>query len=1582
MNDKEPTNVAAFLSSGREPLVSSPRTRVLQGLLEATFDQYMKALFRVLLKVRVSFALGGVSAGSFLDTLLSLEVGRAMSDRQGSGRYAHEEEAFDDHKVSGKTLVEALRASQDVMAEHYLKQGQWEMVGLVRALQLAPQQTQILLLQFDLEEEYHGVDATSLAMAVEGIGSMGVARRAAVEALYTQVCAAESALQAANVSSLTNASKSSQRNSVVPSLGLLRDLLAENTPQTPALDGMKDEWCHMVEQVVRGSSALSGTTGTSKKNRRGGSPTNTVTNGGVEPLIPRLMFQLWMTYWSIWSDATSEDGDFLATVKVVAGEARSRSLFATPQFASVVGSTPAIDLAPSASPQKYPRNAQEGKSVTEIFVTQLLQDLGQGSQYGDNGVGESGHNRDADPTANGSNAAMAIGGGSLHGENGEGTGTHRCPAPLGRRFDNPNREERGALQSTLQEEAAVLADLEQRLVPFLASLLDRPCACLSSLFLGAEHKMWPKVISLLRRLEWLWVDHNALHTLPSAICTLENLHFLDVSSNALSKFPPSIRCLQKLHTLRASGNFLCSVPDEMCELGALRELVLTSNKLRSLPQRLSNCAELRVLLLDNNELSGPCPTVISSLAKLHKLAFNNNKITSLPNDIGHCLKELRVLEAHSNSIQSLPTSLGNVDTLSVLLLHRNRIGPRIPEYVFSPGLGLEYLTLHCNLLEELPTDVFELPRLASLSVHSNRLKRFPNSLSQAMSLQELDAHSNHLTHRGFPSLLPRSLTSLSLYANKLTEIPKACIQIPFCVRDTGSDTDKHHTLEVLRLQRNVIHKIPNNIGDVKSLRCLNLARNKISEVPTSIGDMPVLTELFLEGNPLCDPLHDIVSNGRYQNQHEINLDKAIEKLLTGMTNESVMNEMAKLKEPPKLSKGDLLVDEDDGSTPPSPNAKNGGGNELSSVASMATTGTTHRRERHSTEAPSYETTALRHKSRYLGRVLRSLYAKYWELDGGSGVSRGPKVQFERTSLDEKQVEGCRRCFLRVAPTLSPVQLNSLLLNMVELATEGEEVVVTLGDRTEASSLPPIERIMFCLEKYLLSRASVAKDPTNAVIKWCRHAKRIRRYQSFRNDQHWTTQDEDHPMLLATATGGVNAHQRAAEEKSHFLSKSTPQPAPTSPGTTVREVVLSSTVPTSGTSKSTRSQQQHNHPRSVSATAVRGSSRYHNQLERNSKASVATNKLDTKQERQSRPRGSRSSKVSNPTSKRPLTEYVRDPVQPSREGVQARVSKEISELEKTLNRHEMQLTKMFSQGNPQARLQQLSQKLNEDGFPSRDFEHGRIRPPAHKGGATKKRTSEKSVVTSSAVKSKWERDKALAASLMQALAARSPTRQDGSDRVPISILPVGEDFAQLHTSALELRMSLSARILDLKAEVFVATGIEPTDQILLFKGRRLEDNATLHDCKMEARAQLRLIVGKTIDYTGNGDGNMIMNFASSRSGREGIPHKSALRSGGSRSAERIAPKEKEQVRFSTASPEVRTRPWTPFEDVRDMFYTEEEVTLFDISIARRPHVVFFVMMYALCLLSSFQVNYFRAEAERESMEMAMFEYAGEYEDAVT
>jgi hypothetical protein len=395
--------------------------------------------------------------------------------------------------------------------------------------------------------------------------------------------------------------------------------------------------------------------------------------------------------------------------------------------------------------------------------------------------------------------------------------------------------------------------------------------------------------------------------------------------------------------------------------------------------------------------------------------------------------------------------------------------------------------------------------------------------------------------------------------------------------------------------------------------------------------------------------------------------------------------------------------------------------------------------------------------------------------------------------------------------------------------------------------------------------------------------------------------------LATATGSDNT-QESTDVR--FLSTTMPQPAPTSPSTTVREAVISSTIPTSRKSKAKRSHQQRHERNGRSATAVRGSSRYYSQGSKKNNSLVTRNRSPKQQS------------VTN--ARRNRKEQKND-----RENIQTRVSKEISELEKALVRHEVQLNKMFSQGNPQARLQQISQNLHEKTL-SHGFDHGRVRPQ-------KKRASN---INASRATSKLAREKELATSLMQTLATGG-TRENQSDTVPLSILPVGEEFAQLQKAAFTLYIPLSAGIPDLKMKIFDAMGIDPDEQILLFKGRRLEDKATLSECKIEAQAQLRLITGRAIHYTGNDEMNGNEGFASS-----GIPYKSALRSGGSRSAERLAPKE--PVRFSTASPEVRTRPWTPFEDVRDMFYTEEEV------------------------------NNFRAEAERESMENAMFEYDGDYE----
>jgi hypothetical protein len=628
------------------------------------------------------------------------------------------------------------------------------------------------------------------------------------------------------------------------------------------------------------------------------------------------------------------------------------------------------------------------------------------------------------------------------------------------------------------------------------------------------------------------------------------------------------------------------------------------------------------------------------------------------------------------------------------------------------------------------------------------------------------------------------------------------------------------------------------------------------------------------------------------------------------------------------------------------------------------TNPTHRPSSVTKDAPSYETTALRHKSRHLGRVLQSLFDKYWATDGHGLLLAQPKVQFERTSLDQKQVEVCRRCLLRVAPTLSAVQQNALLVNLVLLATEGEEVVLTLGDRmgleggdAAHADLPAMERLVVSLENYVLSRQRHQTDPTNAVLKWCRNAKRVRRYQSYRQDPRWQNGagDEDDPMLLHAMGGvggrvpqrnfqngdgrngggaAVNASQRRTyEANGRLLSKTAPQRtmAPRFPPDPREE--MSATM-----------------PENASGTTTAKSSR------RNNRVQPPKQRLqDPGGGRTATSQGGGRGKANPKSSSAARGGSARKPKKQHRGpgDLQARVTEEISQLERALLRHEVQLNKM--QSDPQSRLQQMSQKLDEDtpattkggqrrGGPAaataHDFEYGRIRPQKKSG-----KKNARSAREATSDPKKRAREKELAASLMQTLAAGGG-RSGAGATIAVSILPVGEEFAHLPGGAIGLEISPLAGVLDLKAEVCAATGIEAEEQILLFRGQRLDDDATLEECKIEADAQIRLVVGKAIQYSG----------ASALSARGGAgaggtgplrqaqdKRKSALR------VENRAYEPKEPVRFSNASPEVRTRPRTPWEDVRDMFWMEEEL------------------------------NNFREEAERESMENALYDdYDGNYE----
>lgn len=169
----------------------------------------------------------------------------------------------------------------------------------------------------------------------------------------------------------------------------------------------------------------------------------------------------------------------------------------------------------------------------------------------------------------------------------------------------------------------------------------------------------------------------------------------------------------------------------------------------------------------------------------------------------------------------------------------------VPSWVGSL-CNLKHLNLGANQLEAVPP----LPNLESLKIHKNRIAKLP---PLPKTLRTLNLYLNHLTEippLDFPNLeflsfgvskiksvpvLPQGLRWLSLVVNEIEYLPEN-----FC------DTE----LEGVRLAKNHLKELPSDIGRMK-LKELTLYRNELKSLPKSIYNLR-LRKLNISGNPLTD----------------------------------------------------------------------------------------------------------------------------------------------------------------------------------------------------------------------------------------------------------------------------------------------------------------------------------------------------------------------------------------------------------------------------------------------------------------------------------------------------------------------------------------------------------------------------------------------------------------------------------------------------------------------------------------------------------------------------------------------------------
>ncbi|TXG66674.1 hypothetical protein EZV62_007949 [Acer yangbiense] len=278
-------------------------------------------------------------------------------------------------------------------------------------------------------------------------------------------------------------------------------------------------------------------------------------------------------------------------------------------------------------------------------------------------------------------------------------------------------------------------------------------------------------------------------------CFLTRILFVILIFNCCFQFRSHAQLLPLEEGSQLKGlNLSAAIPEEFTSLTFLRELDFTRNYFNgSIPTFFSQLKNLSILGFLGNRLSGPIPREIGEIATLEELVLENNQLEgSLPENIGNLRNLRRLLLSANNFSGSIPKSFGNLKNLNDFRIDGS------------------------NLIGKIPDFIGNWTKLTILNLQGTSMEGpIPSNLSRLTNLEELRISDLGGASSNFPSLQDmKNMTRLIL---------RNCL-----IADT----------------------IPENIGDLKSLKTLDLSFNQLTgQVPTALESLKI-NHLFLTNNSL------------------------------------------------------------------------------------------------------------------------------------------------------------------------------------------------------------------------------------------------------------------------------------------------------------------------------------------------------------------------------------------------------------------------------------------------------------------------------------------------------------------------------------------------------------------------------------------------------------------------------------------------------------------------------------------------------------------------------------------------------------